>query len=110
MHWAHTTNAIASQNGCVSGPAGGADSVDMHDTQRSIESPNLTVDLSYRDYVEAHFLRLAYAEGLMTILGGGWVTRAELSDAPGRGAGPRELLPHRAQRAAWCASIKRSAT
>ena len=47
------------------------------------ENLSLGVGLNYRDYVEAHFIRLAYAEGLMTVIGAGWVTRADLSDAPG---------------------------
>jgi hypothetical protein len=51
------------------------------------ESLNLAVDLNYRDYVEAHFIRLAYAEGLMTVIGAGWVTRADLKDAPGETLG-----------------------
>jgi ATPase family associated with various cellular activities (AAA)/Domain of unknown function (DUF5925) len=46
-------------------------------------NPNLAIGLSYRDYVEAHFLRLAYAEGLMTVIGAGWVTSGDLGDAPG---------------------------
>jgi hypothetical protein len=28
-------------------------------------------------------IRLAYAEGLMTVIGAGWVTRADLADTPG---------------------------
>jgi hypothetical protein len=47
------------------------------------ENLNLAVGLNYRDYVEAHFIRLAYAEGLMAVIGAGWVTRAALDDAPG---------------------------
>jgi hypothetical protein len=47
------------------------------------ENLNLAVNLHHRDYVEAHFIRLAYSEGLMTVIGAGRVTRAELDDAPG---------------------------
>jgi hypothetical protein len=61
------------------------------------ENLNLAVNLHYRDYVEAHFIRLAYSEGLMTVIGAGWVTRAELDDAPGRHAWTHRLLPQRAK-------------
>jgi hypothetical protein len=50
------------------------------------ELPNnfsINVALSYRDYVDAQFLRVAWGEGLTTIRGSSWITRAELSNPPG---------------------------
>lgn len=47
------------------------------------EKLSISVDLNYRDYIDAQFLRLAWAEELTTIRGGGWITRADLADAPG---------------------------
>jgi hypothetical protein len=61
------------------------------------ENLNLAVGLNYRDYVEAHFIRLAYAEGLMTVIGAGWVTRAELDNAPGEMLGRADYF-HSARR------------
>lgn len=43
----------------------------------------VNLGLSYGDYLDAQFLRPAWKERLTVILGGGWVTRAELGDAPG---------------------------
>ena len=43
----------------------------------------VNIGLSYGDYVDAQFIRLAWSERLTAILGGGWITRAELDDAPG---------------------------
>jgi hypothetical protein len=61
------------------------------------ENLNLAVGLNYRDYVEAHFIRVAYAEGLMTVIGAGWVTRTDLSDAPGEMLGRADYV-HSASR------------
>jgi hypothetical protein len=49
--------------------------------------PQLAVRLDYQAYVEAHFIRLAYAEELMTIVGSGWITRSGLEAAPGEPIG-----------------------
>jgi hypothetical protein len=43
----------------------------------------VNISLNYADYIDAHFMRLAWEEGLTTIHGGGWITRAELTEAPG---------------------------
>ena len=43
----------------------------------------VNVSLSYGDYVDAQLLRLAWTQRLTTIRAGGWITRAELADAPG---------------------------
>lgn len=46
-------------------------------------SLSVNVGLSYSDYLDAHFLRLAWEERLTTIRGGGWITRAGLDEPPG---------------------------
>lgn len=45
--------------------------------------PSLALNLQSTDTVDAAFLRTALGEGLTTVLGGGWITRSSLEDAPG---------------------------
>jgi hypothetical protein len=58
----------------------------------SIEKVSVSVDLSYRDYVDAQFLRQAWEERLTIMRGAGWITRAELADAPGELLGGAEYF------------------
>ena len=44
---------------------------------------SIHADLNYPNYIDNHFLRLAYLGGLMTIVGGDWITDASVDDAPG---------------------------
>jgi hypothetical protein len=52
-------------------------------TSNTPQVPFLNTEYSYRNYVDAHFLRLAYADGLLTIVGGKWVTAASINHASG---------------------------
>ena len=45
--------------------------------------PSVSLNLDYNSVVDVAFLRTAAAEGLTTILGGGWITRSSIDGAPG---------------------------
>lgn len=45
--------------------------------------PSISLNLDYRNVVDVAFLRTAAREGLTTVLGGGWITRSSIADAPG---------------------------
>lgn len=52
---------------------------------RRLPTAELTLgcNVGYRDFVDATFLRIALGEGMLTVVGAGWVTRSSLAAAPG---------------------------
>lgn len=49
----------------------------------TVVEPSISLNLDYRNVVDVAFLRTAAREGLTTVLGGGWITRSSIADAPG---------------------------
>ncbi len=56
-------------------------------TSRTPDSSSLVTEYSYASYIDAHFLRLAYADEFMTMVGGEWMTVESVDNVPGQQLG-----------------------